>query len=546
MGLSASQARLLSVTKRINNNELKSQILANNRIQLATKNTDATRKYIEALEATKMQYVSYDEGGSQQKIALTFNALDNYNPLKNQYAIFNSENQIYVNAKDAENFENSKTLYEFLEKYDLIENRKAIIENPDWIPAVNKYHEDYTNWQLEEPKIEDYTTTSIASTKWIHSNSEVYDAISDISCFSITQSGERCYMHVLAALLGFGTFTTSDGNTFEIKNKNEIGWQWNSCSTEEEAVMQGLREELKNDTVSDLSYDGILNTESHGNVPVKGDGTDAAKYNAPGGGKCWQKCIDLMWELHFGYDGSSTGGTATPEELKKFWYFVEVDLGDGYLQEETETNVDQESFDNAYAEWLSNEPQYPDIPKTIEQTFYDKINDKPKAQWYTNLWNLMDGHTDSDKIIATHNELDEIGHFTVADSIKTSTNKSNYYKVIPENLANDSNWLQFALTNGLVTLSQAGLRSAFDEFKITWERVDWTSTTDITEVQDDTKVARAEAKYQETIKQIQYEDKVMETDIKKLDTEHTELKSEYESIKKVMSKNIERSFNAFS
>ena len=546
MGLSASQARLLSVTKRLNNNELKSQILANSRMQLATRNTDATRKYIEALEATKMQYVSYDTTGLQEKIALTFNALTNYSPLKNQYALYNSENQIYVSQTDAVNFENSNTLYDFLAKYGLTQSQPIQVENPQWQIDKDNYDTEYLAWTTQEPQQEDYKTTAPGPPKWIHSNSEVYDAISDISCFSITQSGKRCYMHVLAALLGFGTFTTSDGNTFEIKNKNEIGWQWNSCSTEEEAVMRDLREELKNDPVSDWAYQGTLNTESHGSVPVKSDGSDAIKYNAPGGGNCWQKCIDLLWELHFGYDGSNTGGSASQEELEKFWYFVEVDLGDGNLEETFVDVPDTQAYNIAHTEWQNNEPQMPDTPKTIEQTVFDDVTDKAKAQWYTNLWYLMDGNKDSDKIRSIHDELSEFERYTIANVGKNSTNDNHYYTTISSDLANNSSWLQFALENGLVTLSQASLRGDSHDYKIKWKQIEWASTTDITEVQDKSRIAKAEVEYQETLSKIQAEEKEMDVDIKKLDTEHTELKSEYESIKKVMSKNIERSFTTFS
>ena len=41
-------------------------------------------------------------------------------------------------------------------------------------------------------------------------------------------------------------------------------------------------------------------------------------------------------------------------------------------------------------------------------------------------------------------------------------------------------------------------------------------------------------------------DKKYEQDLKKLDTEHTALQTEYDSIKEVLSKNVERSFKAFS
>ena len=45
---------------------------------------------------------------------------------------------------------------------------------------------------------------------------------------------------------------------------------------------------------------------------------------------------------------------------------------------------------------------------------------------------------------------------------------------------------------------------------------------------------------------IQSKDKEYETELKKLDTEHNALQTEYDSIKGVIEKNVERGFKAFS
>jgi prefoldin subunit 5 len=56
----------------------------------------------------------------------------------------------------------------------------------------------------------------------------------------------------------------------------------------------------------------------------------------------------------------------------------------------------------------------------------------------------------------------------------------------------------------------------------------------------------AEAKYKKTITEIESKDKQYDQDLKDLDTEHTALQTEYDSIKEVISKNVDRSFKAFS
>ena len=171
-----------------------------------------------------------------------------------------------------------------------------------------------------------------------------------------------------------------------------------------------------------------------------------------------------------------------------------------------------------------------------------KIYDKPLAQWYTNLWYAMEGMADSDEVYSTSNDKAEFDYYAVANAAKTSENKKNFI-IINDNLASDSNWLQFGLTNGNITISQAALRTSGD---INWQGIEFSSTSDILEVEDSAQIALAEAEYEKTVKEIQIEDKKFDQQIRKLDTEHSALEKELESIKGVMDKNVERSFATFS
>ena len=143
MGLSASQARLLSITQRISNNELQSQFLSNAKIHLSQKNTLATEKYIAALDGTDMQYVSYSETGNVETIALTFDTLMAYSPLKNQYNLYNAQGQLMVSEADAKNFETSTTLSEFLMKNGLDDFWG------DYNVELDKFNAEYANYERE-------------------------------------------------------------------------------------------------------------------------------------------------------------------------------------------------------------------------------------------------------------------------------------------------------------------------------------------------------------------------------------------------------------
>ena len=63
MGMSASQARLLAITARLNDVEYKSQNIANIKIRLADESEQLAMKYTAALNQQKYTLTSYDENG---------------------------------------------------------------------------------------------------------------------------------------------------------------------------------------------------------------------------------------------------------------------------------------------------------------------------------------------------------------------------------------------------------------------------------------------------------------------------------------------------
>lgn len=113
--------------------------------------------------------------------------------------------------------------------------------------------------------------------------------------------------------------------------------------------------------------------------------------------------------------------------------------------------------------------------------------------------------------------------------------------------ANDSDWLQNMIQcgkiyidivntdeNGNVTFSSTSPSS--DTY------VGYTTTTSI----DKSALAKAEAQYEHDTKEIDQKDKQYDMDLSKLESERTALTTEYDSVKKVISDNIERTFGIFS
>ena len=648
MGLSASQARLLSITQRLSNNELESQILSNAKIQLSTKNTLATEKYIAALDSTEMQYISYNDNGITESIALTFNSLTAYSPLKNQYNLYNAQGQLMVNEEDARNFETTSTLSQFLDKYGLYDESKLKnseeyheyeLEMEKHNEKMEKYGEEleaynnaydayikrrdgYTDesgvyhqsWQEEmddyNAKYKDYTVQvddyNVKLAKYeedlriFNTIGNPYQEFTNVvgsiadgtqrACYStaLSNSFDDCYLHVLGHLLNpyssAQTFTTSTGDNITVSVSDVTG----AGIGTDPALLQDTR-------------NAILFKDSEGKYFLKCDGDDKLTNNAGDGVKdnslqeiinaggtptklqqllsdyiydpttktatevksLAQKTIDLTYLIKTILSTPSSGNTVmifgealTKERMKEALInYTEGDMKK--LQPEPPVYPTFTATHPGPAPTFGMiKPAPPEEPEA--PTLNLRIYDREKAQWYTNLWYAMDGQQQTGEVKPVHDNED-FSHYIVEQANKNSKMEiqeidsdgnivkaiqlNQFYTVINKANATDSSWLQYMLTSGTVTMQQAALRTTGF---ITWEGIEFSSTSDIREVQDDTKIAKAEAEYEEAVAQIQAEDKIIDAKNKKLDTEHSALKTEIESIKNVMTKNIEKSFTAFS
>ena len=120
MGMAAGQARLLSITSRMSDNELRAQIINNNKLRLATESSQVSEAYVNALNNAQLMFTNYDSNNNASYQQLTFNSMTNYNPYNNQYGLSNASGQILVSEQDAKNYQNANgSLEKFVSYYGL-------------------------------------------------------------------------------------------------------------------------------------------------------------------------------------------------------------------------------------------------------------------------------------------------------------------------------------------------------------------------------------------------------------------------------------------
>ncbi len=110
------------------------------------------------------------------------------------------------------------------------------------------------------------------------------------------------------------------------------------------------------------------------------------------------------------------------------------------------------------------------------------------------------------------------------------------YVSIDDNCINDPAWLYNAIESGEYML--------YD--KTTGEEVTASNTVALAIETDNSNFAKAEAEYNAANMKINNKEKLLDNELKKLDTEHNALSTEMDSIKNLIGKNIEKSFNLFS
>lgn len=134
--------------------------------------------------------------------------------------------------------------------------------------------------------------------------------------------------------------------------------------------------------------------------------------------------------------------------------------------------------------------------------------------------------------------------FQYYDKIWNSV-KTDDCDLITNDKANDTEWLQNNISAGNIYMYE------FDSTGGTlgtgsFENASWTSgDSTMQEETDSTQTARAEAEYETTMANINSKDERFDLELKSIDTEHTAVQTEIDSVKKVIDKNIERSFKIF-
>jgi len=125
MGMSANQARLLFISSRINDIELKSQQIANQKMRLASDSEKVANNYTAALNKT-MLVINNPLNQNQQQQLTYQSVMSPTGSMSGMYNVQTADGKVVVSSTIANAFENSKNLTEFLTNLSIQKSEKTI------------------------------------------------------------------------------------------------------------------------------------------------------------------------------------------------------------------------------------------------------------------------------------------------------------------------------------------------------------------------------------------------------------------------------------
>lgn len=694
MGLAASQARLLTITARLSDNELRSQTINNAKMRLATQSSQASEDYVNALNNATMKFTNYALDGQSQTQNLTFNALTAYSSYNNQYGLVNSSGQLLVSETEAALYEkadgnlNTYLQYHGLNYETTYYENVGNITNDGYIEPFNyitvedmkTYFEQYNSYENSQ-EVETYEkayntyVSSVSSLENVAKTVMSSYFVNNVNVPQVENAGGIYSMNYTSGNLA-GMYAelqnafNNSNNTFAFNNQiiADLGLE-DSSDPNEPSALDNYRELLNSLSINaDGSYnstadcqlteindgsagentkvyqldDGvrfIVDTTTNTVTSIEAvDATTTEITSSTTGGSLTNAINSLQVSFKdddgnvtetatYGVNGTDENGIpndirvngvnsapATKEEaanivneiLTEILKSMESDFGIEFAQALFDPDNANAAANRTYYESLGFKLSDPvkGSTKTLQEYYNEYVNAEsvyfntvfsadsvdhvkndidngfastftyedgtPVEITYQDLTNVdfvlrymaAEGLNPSETFLTVVKEfvvdqiIDEYGtpkyawiDSTDPDNTGNADAKAQWYtnlfnrmqqgyKALENGLASSTEWMEFALESGIVTMEQV-------DATYTWQGLDYKSCARITEETDDAAIAKAEAEYSRAMNDIEAKDNIYDLELKNIDTEHTSLQTEYDSIQQVITKNISRTFNFY-
>lgn len=509
MGMAASQARLLSITARLTNNENSGQSISYSKQRLADQTQQITSEYNEALDATKLQVLTGFNGSDATYTDISYNTMTGLVMAENtkQYVVTDTKGRILVTEDIADAYKTSGGNYnKFLtnaelgySQSDMTVQYSTSLSKTDSANAATKLHEAWDKYfatigiNLGDSEHDDFleefqwnnTWDTDADGNYLDKDGNIIDTTGKTQSEIETLLAQKGYSSVGSGYVSYISLD-ENGNVLD-KNGNIV----------EKDAYSTVVTNNKDYTVKDNKY-----YDSEGNEIAYDAYTDASK--------------EKINYIPINYEGTS-------DESR--------DLYD-YAMAITEAYMRNYAIDEAAANNSAAKEHNQTYDLSAYKSAYNSDNTSALS-YYKNIFTKMQSS----------------GYFTYTNTASKATGDEEHYKYastgtgtagnVQKSPLKDDTTFEAALRDGSLRLEYYSTTSK--EFKSTTISED----NCIQEVADERAIAKAESKYNQDMADLESKDNKLDLELKKLDTEHSALQTEYDSVKNVVDKNVESSFKTF-
>lgn len=559
MGLAASQARFLAITARKNNCELQSMQIAQEKLSITREQQEAAQEYQNSLSATKLVWDTVDDDvyDLSYDVLMKPSALNEYDP----YLITDTQGKLVLstsmfNAAVAAGVIDAKTgdpkVSRFMGSTSSTNDgsRNAFlyqlgVQNQIDASTINAIYalgdKGYTNSGVGGEIIDKTLTNAMHTNTFINymKNAEYAEDITDASGSTILHAkGDAIYGLNLADLFADAgidvCYTTSpdkDANKGDVIITNN-----GSVVTEEELkkltlgdiidgkyVMTGV---MTAEELSNLAIDHVLS--GMGSVlgqdaieSVYGLSVDQESYDA------LNSAYEFGKQLLNPSDPKTSNGVIISQSVNNS--ITEANKTNGIVQ--GTNGITSVSLSNMLKSYLTNfaiAMEGYDLGLYVDEDVAGSSYVTDDINYYFVIKN--------DNAMSEQDALNADFYNMLYNQLCTNGASTDATK---QQQVTDSDYLNHALKNGQLFISSLNNDGYFYQGH-------YTLNGHVAEVTDEDAIAQAEAEYNVKKSQLSYKEESLDLELKNIDTELSALTTEYDTVKNLISKNVEKVFTLFS
>lgn len=515
MGMSASQARLLSITARLSDNENSGQSISYSKQRLADQTQQLNAEYNEALSATKLTVLTGFNGAEAQYTDISYNLMTGIQMAENtkQYVVTDTMGRVMVSENIADAY--SKSFGDYNRFLQALGYSQADISLEYKNKPADETDENYAKYTAVEEKIHQAWDKYFESVGIDIGNSEEH---SGEFSFTLTADGS-----------GFAGYMqkTNYIQKATVQPDGSLLYEFDAATGE--PIFETTDVEYIPSFTRDEDGNTIQEIDANGNPVYKAIPLAEPRKIEVGEPRYIQNEAG-QYILQKNEDGqqvyyeSTTGGAY-------------LKLQDGVASKvyqpinyEGTTQKQRELYDYAFS--LTEAYLRSDIDPTYVPSEYKNASDSDNVSTLTYYQNLF-------------NKMQSSGFFAYTNDAMKAMDGTGIYKYSKESDKSDTPEKDNTIFENMLRNGELQLQY----YNTTEKAFVGTSISDdesIQEVKDESKIAAAETKYTQDLEDLERKDKKLDLELKKLDTEHNALQTEYDSVKNVIDKNVEKTFSIFS